>query len=354
MRDGKNILVVDDNKANLVMARQALENDFDITLVSSGRQALTFLKKKTPDLILLDVNMPELDGIEVFNIIRSEPRWERIPVIFLTAESDMDTELECLEIGAVDFIAKPFVPQIMLQRIARTLELEEYRTNLEEKVEEKTEDMANMQSHVVASLADVIESRDTFTGMHVNRTTMYVRLIGRWMVEHGVYKDIVTREYASDMVKAAPMHDIGKISVPDSILCKPGKLTIGEFAVMKQHTTSGGEILDKVLGEIDEVGYIQIAKDMAIYHHERWDGRGYPEGRSGTDIPLCARVMAVADVFDAIISKRSYKDAIPIDEAFDIMDAATGSQFDPEVMSAFFGVRDEIEAAAIMGMRNVS
>lgn len=341
----KHILIVDDNKANLTMAREALVDVYDVSLVISGQQALQFLGKRTTDLILLDINMPEMNGIETMKRIKEDSRWEKIPVIFLTADTNSETEIECLDLGAVDFIAKPFVPKIMLSRIARTLELEEYRVGLEAAVKKKTQQIQKIQQKVISGFANIIENRDDFTGQHVKRTSAYVRVIAQELKDRGMFSNILDDEghYLENMCKAAPLHDIGKIVISDTILCKPGRLTDEEFEIMKTHTVTGEKILEDTLKGIEKESYLNLAKDVAMYHHEKWNGSGYPAGLSGEAIPLCARVMAIADVFDALISKRCYKEAMSYDQAFQIMEESVGTHFDPQIGRIFLEIRSKIE-----------
>ncbi len=351
----KHILVVDDNKANLTMAKEALMGTYDLNLVISGQQALQYLSKRTTDLILLDINMPEMNGIETMKKIREHSEWSQIPVIFLTADTNASTEIECLDLGAVDFIGKPFVPQIMLSRIARTLELEEYRSSLEKAVQKKTEQIEQLQRRVIISFANIIESRDDFTGQHVKRTSAYVRAIAEELKNRGMYPETLTESnhYLENMCKAAPMHDIGKIRISDTILCKPGKLTDEEFDIMKTHTTEGEKILEATMKGIERESYLLMARDMALYHHEKWNGAGYPTGIAGEEIPLCARVMAVADVFDALISKRCYKDPMPMDKAFGIIEESMGSHFDPVIAGVFLDIRPKIEELSQMDLTDL-
>ncbi|MDD3413914.1 MAG: response regulator [Lachnospiraceae bacterium] len=339
----KHILIVDDNKANLTMAREALIGEYDINLVISGAQALQFLSKKATDLILLDINMPDMNGIETMQKIKENFLWSKIPVIFLTADTSIDTEMECLDLGAVDFIAKPFVPKIMLSRIARTLELEDYRTDLEKAVEKKTQQIRDIQQRVISGFANIIESRDDLTGQHVKRTSAYVKAIAEELVARNMYSEILGSHYLENMCKAAPMHDIGKIRISDTVLCKPGKLTDEEFTIMKTHTTEGERILQTTMKGIERESYLNMARDMALYHHEKWNGTGYPTGKTGEDIPLCARVMAVADVFDALISKRCYKESMSFDQAFAIIEDSMGTHFDPDIAKVFLSIRPRIE-----------
>jgi putative two-component system response regulator len=275
--------------------------------------------------------------------IKENAEWEKIPVIFLTADKDTATEVECLKMGAVDFIGKPFEPEIMRNRIRRTLEIEEYRKDLEGAVRRQTAKIEKIQHELIISLANLIESRDGSTGEHVKRTSQYVELIVNELYARHMFPEVINEDYIRNLVKAAPMHDIGKISVPDKILQKPGKLTEEEFEAMKSHAAEGGKIIRTTMGEIEEKAYIDIAADVASYHHEKWNGKGYPEGLSGEAIPLSARIMAVADVFDALISKRCYKEPMPLEQAFGIIEESAGEHFDPKIAQVFLELRPQIE-----------
>lgn len=339
----KVILVVDDDRTNLIMAERLLGKEYQIISVTSGEQALKFLSKRKPDLILLDINMPEMDGFEVMRNIKENEEWEKVPVIFLTADRDADTEVECLQMGAVDFIGKPFEPEIMRNRIRRTLEIEEYRKDLEGVVRRQTAKIEKIQREIIISLANMIESRDGSTGQHVKRTSQYVEMIIGELKKRNMFSNVISESYVYNVIKAAPMHDIGKIKVPDHVLQKPGKLTDEEFEVMKQHSAEGGKIIHMIMENIEEKDYIEVAYNVATFHHEKWNGRGYPDGLVGEQIPLEARIMAVADVFDALISKRCYKDAMPLDKAFAIIEESKGEHFDPQIAQVFMELRPQIE-----------
>ena len=341
----KTILVVDDDKINLMIAERLLSEEYSIVSVLSGQQAFKFLEKRKPDLILLDINMPDMDGFEVMRSISQNDFWKKIPVIFLTADREASTEAECLKMGAVDFIGKPFEPEIVKNRIRRTLEIEEYRKDLEGAVRRQTNKIERMQREVIISMANLIESRDGSTGEHVKRTSYYVELIAEELGRRGDFQDIISSRYLYNLEKAAPMHDIGKIKVPDYVLQKPGRLTEDEFEIMKKHAVDGGDIIRETMQNIEEDDYIRVAYNVATYHHEKWNGQGYPMGISGEEIPLEARIMAVADVFDALISKRCYKEAMPVDKAFSIIEESAGSHFDPQIAAVFLDLRPQIEAS---------
>ncbi len=337
------ILVVDDDKTNLIRAQKLLTPQYRIAACNSGNAALKYLEEHRPDLILLDINMPETDGFAVMEKLRSGEKTENIPVIFLTADNLAETEVKCFRMGAMDYVTKPFVPDILLSRVAKTIELDQYRHNLEQMVKEQAEKITEdtrrlnmIQDSVIVGMANLIESRDGSTGKHVKNTQMYVRMIAEELRKRNLFTEELTEEYIEDLCKAAPLHDVGKIKVPDAILQKPGKLTPEEFEEMKLHTTYSRKIIKTIIGDIEDEHYVGIVEDIAMYHHERWDGTGYPAGLTGDGIPLSARIMAVADVFDALYEERCYKPPIrPIERIVQIMSEGRGTQFDPVILDVF-------------------
>lgn len=337
------ILVVDDDKTNLIRARKLLTPQYRIAACNSGNAALKYLEEHRPDLILLDINMPETDGFAVMEKLRSGEKTEDIPVIFLTADNLAETEVKCFRMGAMDYVTKPFVPDILLSRVAKTIELDQYRHNLEQMVKEQAEKITEdtrrlnmIQDSVIVGMANLIESRDGSTGKHVKNTQMYVRMIAEELRKRNLFTEELTEEYIEDLCKAAPLHDVGKIKVPDAILQKPGKLTPEEFEEMKLHTTYSRKIIKTIIGDIEDEHYVGIVEDIAMYHHERWDGTGYPAGLTGDGIPLSARIMAVADVFDALYEERCYKPPIrPVERIVQIMSEGRGTQFDPVILDVF-------------------
>ncbi len=337
------ILVVDDDKANLALAQKILLPQYRIAASGSGAAALKYLEHNRPDLILLDINMPDMDGFAVMEELRKKENTASIPVIFLTADNLAETEIRCFQVGAMDFVTKPFVPDILLSRVGKTIELDQYRHKLEEMVKEQAEKLMEntrrislIQDSVIVGMANLIESRDGSTGKHVKNTQMYVRMIADELYERGLYPEELTPEYIEDLCKAAPLHDVGKIKIPDSILQKPGKLTPEEFDTMKQHTTYSRLIIKTIIGDVEDAHYVKIVEDIALYHHERWDGTGYPVGLAGEEIPLAARIMAVADVFDALYEERCYKPPVrPIERIMQIIADGRGTQFDPVIAGIF-------------------
>lgn len=337
------ILVVDDDKTNLALAQKILGSQYRIAASTSGAAALKYLESHRPDLILLDINMPEMDGFEVMECLRSDINTEMIPVIFLTADSLAETEIKCFQMGAMDFVTKPFVPDILLSRVSKTIELDQYRHNLEtmvntqaQKITEDAQRLGSIQDSVIIGMANLIESRDGSTGKHVKNTQNYVRMIANELLSRGLFPEELTPAYIEDLCKAAPLHDVGKIKIPDAILQKPGKLTPEEFDAMKLHTTHSRKIIQTIIGDIEDEHYVRLVEDIALYHHERWDGTGYPAGLTGNNIPLSARIMSVADVFDALYEERCYKPPIrPIERIMQIMSEGRGTQFDPVIIDVF-------------------
>lgn len=362
----KHILVVDDVPANLKYAEQLLGERYRLTLAVSGAQALKFLTKAEPDLILLDINMPEMDGCTVLTRLKENPATEKIPVIILTSDADSAMEIKCLALGAVDFIRKPFVTEIMLSRIETQIELNEYRHKLEYMVDEKTAVIERLQDVMSTCFAELVESRDGTTGGHIKNTTRYFSVFIEELAKYDKYKDILTPDYRRSLVRAAPLHDIGKIGINDSVLRKESSLDKEEFEHMKTHAKIGGDtfqnifssvegvhhslmgadalerVCDTMVHESADTEFLHIARDMALYHHERWNGTGYPTGISGEDIPLCARILSIVDVYDALTSKRSYKDAFSHEKAMDIIIHDREIFFDPELTDIFISISDKI------------
>lgn len=336
------LLVVDDDRVNLILAKRLLSSEYDVQTVNSGEKALAYLEDNKVDLVLLDVQMPELDGFQVMESMKANPKTAKLPVIFLTADRREETESKCFEMGAVDYIAKPFVPVIMMHRIRRSVEFEDYRLNLERRLVEQLQKLTNLQDNVIITLANMIESRDGTTGEHVKRTSLYTHFLIKKMLEKHLYKDLLTAEYVELVCKAAPMHDIGKITVEDSILRKPDRLTAEEYESMKRHAAAGGDIIKGNLNSLADTSFVEVAYQMARFHHERWDGKGYPEGISGENIPLCARILAVADVYDALTARRSYKEPMTTAQALEIMQKGEG-QFEPALLDIFVEYKDELQ-----------
>jgi putative two-component system response regulator len=336
------IMIVDDTEMNIDILVEELQDDYELIVAINGIEALELLQDQKPDLILLDIMMPDMDGYEVLRILKENPELEHIPVILLSAITDSDSKSKGFSLGAVDYVTKPFEILEVKARVKTQLRLEEARLILEnqnivleEKVKERTDLIERTNFAAIYCLAALAETRDPETGEHIKRTQKYIRELALELRTKEEYKDILTDEYIELLYKSAPLHDIGKVGVKDSILLKPGKLTDEEFEEMKKHTIYGGESLMVGIEELGEESFLTLAKEIAITHHEKWDGSGYPMELSKQEIPLSGRLMALSDVYDALISKRVYKSAFTHEEAKKIILESRGTHFDPDVVDAF-------------------
>lgn len=345
------VLIIDDDKTSLKLASGIIGEDYRTALAISGEKAMSYLENHIPDLILLDINMPGMTGYEVMKQIQENPKYSEIPVIFVAADSSAQTEAHCLEMGAIDYVSKPFIPMVLKNRVKRVIELYDYRKNLEgmvaeqaEEIIEKNDRISDIQNEVIVGIANLIEERDNSTGEHAKSTQHYVNMICHALRDNGVYEDEITDEFIRNMTDAAPLHDVGKIKISDTILQKTGKLSEDEYKIMQNHSRYGADIIEDILGGVENPAYLDLARDVALYHHERWDGNGYPEGLYGEEIPLGARIMAVADVFDALHEDRVYHRGLDsVDDVFAIMKESSGTQFDPEIIRVFLTLKDQIE-----------
>ncbi|TXT36246.1 MAG: putative two-component system response regulator [Comamonadaceae bacterium] len=349
------ILVVDDTPDNLAVMSALLKGSYKVKVANNGERALKFASTTPqPDLILLDIMMPGMSGYDVIRKLKADPLTRHIPVIFLTAMNATDDEREGLELGAGDYITKPISPSIVLARVRTQLEnkavadfLRDQNAYLESKVTQRTQELAAIQDVTILAMASLAETRDSDTGNHIRRTQHYVRVMALKLQNHPRFGYFLDDKTIDLLYKSAPLHDIGKVGIPDRILLKPGRFTPEEFEIMKTHTTLGRaaiEAAEKQLGM--EVDFLKHAKDIACYHQEKWDGSGYPEGLQGDAIPISARLMAVADVYDALISRRVYKEGMPHEKARDIILAGRGSHFDPDMVDTFMSLQDEFRAIA--------
>jgi putative two-component system response regulator len=356
--DGKPIvLVVDDMPENLAVLGELLQPDYRVRIANSGQRALEVAASNPPpDLILLDVMMPELDGYAVLKRLRLHPETRDIPVIFVTAMDDIADEEQGFMLGAVDYIHKPIKPAIVLARVRTQLELKAARDILrnqnlflESEVARRMRENQIVQDVSMRALASLAETRDNETGNHIRRTQAYVEVLARALMELPRYGALRQHDIIDIIVKAAPLHDIGKVGIPDHILMKPGPLTPEEWAIMQTHARIGAEAIEEALqGEENHapLAFLHIAMDIAHSHHEKWDGSGYPDRIRGDAIPLPARLMAVADVFDALISRRVYKPPMPIEQAVAIINEGRGKHFDPEIVAAFEARIDDFRQIA--------
>ena len=339
----KTIFIVDDSHTNLVMAEEAIENHFRVVTLSSAEKMFTILEKLLPDMILLDIKMPGMNGFDAMKRLKAVGKYAEIPVIFLTVLSDPDSEAHGIELGAADFISKPFSAPVLLNRIRYHLHIDEIIHERTEQLHMRTIQLARLQNGTIHTLADIVENRDRNTGGHIDRTTVYMRLLIDSMKAHGVYLDEIEDWDADLVANSARLHDLGKIAVSDTILNKPGTLTCDEFSIMKEHTLAGERIIDRIADRAGEGEFLNSARSALAYHHEHWDGSGYPYGLKGTDIPLHGRIMALIDVYDALTSERSYKEAFPHEKAVDIIVESAGKHFDPLIVEAFYEERDRFE-----------
>jgi putative two-component system response regulator len=332
----KTIFVVDDSLTNLMTAKNTLDSRYLVVTMPSAAKMFTLLGKITPDLILLDIEMPGMDGFGALEQLKSNLSYADIPVIFLTSHTDVDVEARGFEQGVVDFITKPFSPHVLLNRIKTHLDIDEL-------IRERTARIRRLQEGIVTVLADVIEERDKETGGHNDRTSAYIEILLEAMEKSGMYNDEILKWNMEMVVSSARLHDAGKIHISDTILNKPGMLSSKEFEDMKLHTTEGARIIDRMINQTDEEEYLHNAKLFAEFHHEHWDGTGYPHGLSGTDIPLQGRIMAIVDVYDALVSKRPYKEAFTSEEAVNIIAINAGKHFDPQIVEVFLKVQEQLK-----------
>jgi len=370
MHNNPSILIVDDQLENLLILDDLLGDAYCVHTAADGQQAVSFLESGgVAELVLMDVMMPVMDGFEACRRIKENAALRDIPLLFLTSLESAADEAHGLSLGAEDFIHKPFSAPVVLARVRNHLQLARVKRqlklrneDLERQVDERTreviakseelilrtEQLSSAQGATISALCSLAEVRDNETGNHIRRTQKYVRALAERLRDHPRFRDELNEDNIVQMYKSAPLHDVGKVAIPDSILLKPGKLTAEEWAIMRRHCEYGRDAIleaEKELG--DGAGsFLRYAREIAYGHHERWDGKGYPQGVSGEEIPISARLMAVADVYDALISKRVYKQAYSHERALQIIADARGSHFDPDVADAMLGIADEFAVIA--------
>lgn len=361
MRDSYNshqpatILVVDDTPDNLMLMAELLKDKYRVKLANHGEKALRILAgDPLPDLILLDIMMPGLSGLQVAEQLQQDARTRHIPIIFLTSMAAVESELQGLALGAVDYITKPISPSRVLARVETQIKLKaaadflrDQNDFLEQEVQRRTREVMAIQEVTIQAMASLAETRDNETGNHIRRTQHYVKLLAELLRDHPRFRHFLNDETIHLLFKSAPLHDIGKVGIPDHILLKPGRLTKEEFEIMMTHTTLGRDAIQRAEDQLGfPVDFLRLAKEIAYSHQEKWDGSGYPQGLSGDDIPISARLMAVADVYDALISHRVYKPGMPHEEAVDIIRQGGGWHFDPDVCAAFLSATEQFKAIA--------
>jgi putative two-component system response regulator len=349
------VMVVDDTPANLILMNDLLQGLYTVKIASSGARALKIASsEKAPDLILLDIMMPDMDGFEVCRQLKANPKTRDIPIIFLTARVEVADEQAGLELGAVDYITKPISPPIVLSRVRTHLTLKasadfllDKNAFLEQEVARRTEEVHEVQDVTILTMASLAETRDNETGNHIIRTQHYVKLLARQLQNHPKFAHYLDETTIDLLFKSAPLHDIGKVGIPDSILLKPGKLDADEFEIMKTHTTLGKLAIESAEARLGKsVPFLVCAKEIAFSHQEKWDGSGYPVGLTGEQIPISARLMAIADVYDALISRRVYKPPFTHETAMKIIEEGRGRHFDPDIVDAFAAIQLACKAIA--------
>ncbi len=344
------VLVVDDTPDNLSLMGGLLRDHYHVKVANQGEKALKIAQgEQPPDLILLDIMMPGMDGYEVCRRLKANLHTRDIPVIFLTARADMEDERQGLALGAVDYITKPISPPILLARVATHLALKasadflrDKSAYLEREVALRTLEVQAIQDVTIMAMTSLAETRNNETGNHIRRTQLYVKALAEHLRDHPRFAHLLTDRMVDLLYKSAPLHDIGKIGIPDAILLKPGKLTVEEFEIMKTHTTLGRNAIEEAERRLGmRVAFLSVSKEIAYSHQEKWDGSGYPEGLKGDAIPVSARLMAVADVYDALISKRVYKPAFPHEQACATIVKGRGTHFDPDMVDAFVAIAQD-------------
>jgi putative two-component system response regulator len=353
--DKYTILIVDDTPENLTLMNSLLKDEYKTKIANSGERALKLLASDGKvDLILLDIMMPGIDGYEVCRQLKENPAMRHIPVIFLTAKVQVEDEQMGFDVGCVDYITKPISPPIVMARVKTQLTLKaaaDFLTDkndyLEQEVQRRMREVGVVQDVTIMAMASLAETRDNETGNHIRRTQNYVRALATKLQSHPILGKRLDDATIEMLYKSAPLHDIGKVGIPDAILLKPGKLTPEEFEIMKSHTTLGRDAILEAEKLIDAPSsFLQCAREIAYSHQEKWDGSGYPEGRSGESIPLSARLMAVADVYDALISRRVYKPPFPHEKAVEIILAGRDKHFDPAMVDAFMAIQETMKDIA--------
>jgi putative two-component system response regulator len=345
------VLAVDDTPANLSLLSQLLGKAYRVQLAVSGAKALELAQRRAPDIVVLDVMMPGMDGYEVCRRLKADPRTRDVPVIFLTALNSADDETQGFEAGGADFVAKPFTPATLLARVHTQLELKAWRDALRDRnawlqreLDARMQEVDRLHDTTLFVMVALAEFRDEDTGNHIKRTQEYVRVLATWLVKQGLAPPELDGPNLEALAKAAPLHDIGKVAMPDRVLLKPGPLSDEEWVVMKTHTVQGADLLQRAADRLGERAgpLLRYAMQIARHHHEKWDGSGYPDGLAGEAIPLAARLMAVADVYDALISRRPYKEPMNHDLALASIERGSGSHFDPLLARALRDVQPQL------------
>ena len=349
----KIIFIVDDDMTNLTVGADALADYYGVFTFNSGRLLLKRLERQIPDMILLDVDMPEMNGYEAITKIKGNKKTADVPVIFLTAKNDGESELEGLSLGAIDYIIKPFSPPLLRKRIevhllieSQKKELQDFNNNLLEMVDAKTKTVVELQNAILNAMTKLLDRRDDITGGHIERTQRYMHVLMKTMAESGIYQNEALSWNLSLAVQSTQLHDIGKIAIKDCILLKPEKLSAEEFESIKTHATVGEDVILEIERNTSEHQFLEYAKVFTATHHEKWDGSGYPKGLKGEEIPVLGRAMAIVDVYDALVSDRPYKKGLSHEEAIRIISEGKGKHFDPNIVELFMDVSDQFNKIA--------
>ena len=339
-----NILVVDDVPANLnLLSGMLKQNGYRVRPVPSGKLALKAVEHELPDLILLDINMPGMDGFEVCQKLKEDVRFRDVPVIFISALSEALDKVKAFSTGGVDYVTKPFQFPEVEARVETHLKLRRYQVNLEDLVKEKVNEISDAQISVIFALSRLAESRDKETGRHLERVQIYCKLLAEKLSREEKFAGVIDDAFIKNIFNASPLHDIGKVATPDHILLATRQLTPEEFEIMQNHTIAGAATLASVYQVYPKNTFINMGTLIARSHHEWWNGSGYPDGLKEAAIPLEARIMAIADVYDALLSKRCYKEPIPGEQCIEIIKNGSGIQFDPDVVSAFLTLTEQFD-----------
>lgn len=343
----KKILIADDVEMNRDLLTEILEDVYQLETVDDGEKVISVLSERIDEfaVLLLDLVMPNMDGIEVLKVMNERGWIDKLPVLIISGEQSVQSEKDCFNWGVSDFIRKPFDDTLVKRRVGNVAELSLYRRSLEQKVEEQTQRLNKVNENIVDILGSVVESRSLESGQHIQRVKGYTKILALEMMD--AYKEYeLTKEKIEVIVLASALHDIGKIAIPDNILLKPGRFTPEEFEIMKTHTTRGCELLDEISGNWDEE-YSKASWEICRYHHERHDGKGYPDHLVGDEIPISAQLVSIADVYDALISKRCYKDAYELEEAYNMILNGECGTFSPKLIECFKRSKDKFEALAL-------
>jgi len=339
-----NIMIVDDVPANLTLLSGMLKvKGHRVRPVPSGRLALKAIEIEQPDLILLDITMPEMDGFEVCSLLKKDVRFKDIPVIFISALTETLDKVKAFSVGGVDYVTKPFQFEEVEVRVETHLKMRRYQSHLEELVAQQVEEISASQVSTIFALAKLAESRDNETGEHLERVQIYCKMLAEKLAEEEPYKSFINNSFINNIFSASPLHDIGKVGIPDNILLKPGKFTPNEFDIMKKHSLIGATTLEAVRNIYQKNALINMGISIARNHHECWDGTGYPDGLKGDEIPFAARIMAIADVYDAVRSARCYKKPFSRDNSRKIIESESGAKFDPVLVNTFLELEDEFD-----------